>query len=134
NVLPASIAFGLWGILVGEVGLSLSVIASMTLGIVVDDTIHLLYRFHTARKEGQSENEAIVTAVRETGVAIIGTTLVLSAGFLVLASSSFKMNADMGLMTAITIMIALILDLLLVPALLKVTGQSKKVLRQQTQT
>lgn len=134
NVLPASIAFGLWGILVGEVGLSLSVIASMTLGIVVDDTIHLLYRFHTARKEGQSDNEAIVTAVRETGVAIIGTTLVLSAGFLVLASSSFKMNADMGLMTAITIMIALILDLLLVPALLKVTGQSKKVLRQQTQT
>uniref|UniRef100_UPI003F58BCCB MMPL family transporter n=1 Tax=Vibrio cholerae TaxID=666 RepID=UPI003F58BCCB len=82
----------------------------MTLGIVVDDTIHLLYCFHTARKEGQSENEAIVTAVRETGVAIIGTTLVLSAGFLVLASSSFKMNADMGLMTAITIMIALILD------------------------
>ncbi|WP_375371793.1 efflux RND transporter permease subunit [Vibrio cholerae] len=134
NVLPASIAFGLWGILVGEVGLSLSVIASMTLGIVVDDTIHLLYRFHTVRKEGQSENEAIVTAVRETGVAIIGTTLVLSAGFLVLASSSFKMNADMGLMTAITIMIALILDLLLVPALLKLTGQSKKVLRQQTQT
>ncbi|GIC05217.1 Fis family transcriptional regulator [Vibrio cholerae] len=101
---------------------------------MVDDTIHLLYRFHTVRKEGQSENEAIVTAVRETGVAIIGTTLVLSAGFLVLASSSFKMNADMGLMTAITIMIALILDLLLVPALLKVTGQSKKVLRQQAQT
>ncbi len=134
NVLPASIAFGLWGILVGEVGLCLSVIASMTLGIVVDDTIHLLYRFHTVRKEGQSENEAIVTAVRETGVAIIGTTLVLSSGFLVLASSSFKMNADMGLMTAITIMIALILYLLLVPALLKVTGQSKKVLRQQAQT
>ncbi|MGR5173114.1 efflux RND transporter permease subunit [Vibrio owensii] len=134
NILPASIAFGLWGLSIGEVGLSLSVIASMTLGIVVDDTIHLLYRYHTSRKEGKSEEESIVTAVRETGVAIIGTTIVLSAGFFVLASSSFKMNADMGLMTAITIIIALVLDLLLIPALLKVTGKSAKAAQHKPQT
>ncbi|GLR06795.1 RND transporter [Vibrio hyugaensis] len=134
NILPASIAFGLWGLSIGEVGLSLSVIASMTLGIVVDDTIHLLYRYHTSRKEGKSEDESIVTAVRETGVAIIGTTIVLSAGFFVLASSSFKMNADMGLMTAITIIVALVLDLLLIPALLKVTGKSSKVAQHKPQT
>ena len=106
----------------------------MTLGIVVDDTIHLLYRYHTFRKEGKSEEESIVTAVRETGVAIIGTTIVLSAGFFVLASSSFKMNADMGLMTAITIIIALVLDLLLIPALLKVTGKSAKAAQHKPQT
>ncbi|SIO95963.1 efflux RND transporter permease subunit [Vibrio spartinae] len=123
NILPASIAFGLWGMTIGEVGLSLSVIASMTLGIVVDDTIHLLYRYHSLRKGGESEEKSIVGAVKETGVAVIGTSIVLSAGFFVLASSSFKMNADMGLMTAITIIVALILDLLLVPALLKITGK-----------
>jgi uncharacterized protein len=119
---------------IGEVGLSLSVIASMTLGIVVDDTIHLLYRYHTSRKEGKSEEESIVTAVKETGVAIIGTTIVLSAGFFVLASSSFKMNADMGLMTAITIIVALVLDLILIPALLKVTGKSAKATQHKPQT
>ncbi|KUI97666.1 efflux RND transporter permease subunit [Vibrio sp. MEBiC08052] len=131
NILPASIAFGLWGLSIGEVGLSLSVIASMTLGIVVDDTIHLLYRYHThtLQTKGKSEEESIIAAVKETGVAVIGTSIVLSAGFFVLACSSFKMNADMGLMTAVTILIALILDLLLVPALLKIT--SKKVLTAQ---
>ncbi|MGI9280489.1 MAG: efflux RND transporter permease subunit [Endozoicomonas sp.] len=122
NILPASIAFGVWGVTVGEVGLSLSVIASMTLGIVVDDTIHLLYRYQRARKEGRSEQDSIITSVRETGVAITGTTVVLCTGFFVLASSSFKMNADMGLMTAVTILVALVLDLLLVPALLKLTA------------
>ncbi|KHT63471.1 Fis family transcriptional regulator [Photobacterium gaetbulicola] len=134
NILPASVAFGLWGLGVGEVGLSLSVIASMTLGIVVDDTIHLLYRYHSSRKAGKSEEESIASAVKETGVAIIGTTIVLSAGFFVLASSSFKMNADMGLMTAITLIIALVLDLLLIPVLLKVTGKSTKVTQPKFNT
>ena len=122
NILPASIAFGVWGLTVGEVGLSLSVIASMTLGIVVDDTIHLLHRYKRAREDGLSEQNSIITSVRETGVAITGTTIVLCTGFFVLASSSFKLNADMGLMTAVTILIALVLDLLLVPALLKLTA------------
>ncbi|MGF1680090.1 efflux RND transporter permease subunit [Photobacterium minamisatsumaniensis] len=130
NILPAAIAFGAWGLMVGEVGLSLSVVASMTLGIVVDDTIHLLYRYYAEKKAGQNEQEAIVAAVKETGVAIIGTTLVLSVGFFVLATSSFKMNADMGLMTAITIVIALIIDLLLLPALLALTMRNAKGVAQ----
>ncbi|WP_432467628.1 efflux RND transporter permease subunit [Agarivorans sp. Z349TD_8] len=133
NILPASIAFGAWGMMVGEVGLSLSVIASMTLGIVVDDTIHLLYRYNTLRKSGYSEQEAIQSSVKHTGLAIIGTSLVLSLGFLVLACSSFKMNADMGLMTAITILIALVLDLLLVPAMLKITSAKSRPIESNEQ-
>lgn len=122
NVLPAAIAFGFWGLTVGEVGLSLSVVACMTLGIVVDDTIHLLYSYHRARRGGASETDSVVHAMESAGTALIGTTVVLGAGFLVLGSSGFKMNADMGLMTAATLFIALILDLLLVPALLKLTA------------
>lgn len=123
TMLPIAMAFGIWGLWVGEVGLSLSVVACMTLGIVVDDTIHLLYRFHKLRQQGQTTDTAIRQAVTTTGPALIGTTVILSVGFLVLASSSFKLNADMGLMTALTLVLALLLDLLLIPALLKLTSR-----------
>jgi len=51
NLIPAAMGFGLWGLLVGEVGLSLSIVAGMTLGIVVDDTVHFLSKYLRARRE-----------------------------------------------------------------------------------
>ncbi len=119
NLAPALMAFGLWGLLVGQVGLALSVIISMTLGIVVDDTVHFLSRYLRARRErGMLPPEAIRRTFNTVGTAMWITTVALVAGFLVLATSPYKMSADMGVMSAMTIAFALLLDFLLLPTLL----------------
>jgi len=93
----------------------------MTLGIVVDDTVHFLSKYlHARNDKGYNTEAAVRYAFSSVGRALVITTLVLVAGFMVLAQSSFKLNADMGLLTAITILIALIVDFLFLPPLLMV--------------
>jgi len=119
NLVPAGMAFGLWGLLVGEIGLALSVVTGMTLGIVVDDTVHFLSKYLRARREdGLSAAEAVRYAFHTVGKALWTTSAVLIAGFLVLTRSPFELNSAMGLVSAITIGMALFADFLLLPALL----------------
>jgi predicted RND superfamily exporter protein len=119
NLVPAAMGFGLWGLLSGQVGLGLSVVAGMTLGIVVDDTVHFLSKYLRARREqGLDPQSAVRYAFHTVGTAMLVTSLVLIAGFLVLTRSGFRVNADMGLLTAITIAFALLADFLLLPTLL----------------
>ncbi|MEA2079231.1 MAG: MMPL family transporter [Pseudomonadota bacterium] len=119
NLAPAAMGFGLWGLLVGEVGLGLSVVAGMTLGIVVDDTVHFLSKYLRARRERHLDSpDAVRYAFSTVGTALLVTTLVLIAGFMVLTQSPFKLNSDMGLLTAITIAFALLADFLFLPPLL----------------
>jgi predicted RND superfamily exporter protein len=119
NVVPAIMAFGLWGILVGQIGLGLSVVAAMTLGIVVDDTVHFMSKYLRARREhGMNPSAAVRYSFNTVGTALWVTTLALVAGFSVLAFSGYRMSSDMGLMTAITITLALALDFLFLPTLL----------------
>ena len=119
NLVPAGIAFGLWGIFVGEVGLSLSVVTGMSFGIVIDDSVHFLSKYLRARRENHlNESDSVRYAFNTVGKALMVTTLILAAGFLVLATSSFYMNSGMGLMTAIIITIALISTFFLLPPLL----------------
>ncbi len=119
NLVPAAMGFGLWGILVGEVGLGLSVVSGMTLGIVVDDTVHFLSKYLRARREGKhAPSEAVKYAFNTVGRALLITSIVLVAGFMVLALSDFKMNSGMGILTSIIISLALIADFLLLPSLL----------------
>ena len=119
NLAPAAMGFGLWGLLVGEVGLGLSVVAGMTLGIVVDDTVHFLSKYLRARREQQlNPEDAVRYAFSTVGTALLVTSVVLIAGFMVLSQSPFKLNADMGLLTAITIGFALLADFLFLPPLL----------------
>jgi len=119
NLIPAGVAFGVWGLVDGQIGLSLSVVIGMTLGIVVDDTVHFLSKYLHARRDLETTAKAAVTyAFGHVGSALWITTLVLVAGFTVLAQSSFSLNADMGLLTAITIFIALVVDFLFLPPLL----------------
>jgi predicted RND superfamily exporter protein len=119
NLVPAGMAFGLWGLLVGQVGLALSVVVGMTLGIVVDDTVHFLSKYLRARREdGLSAEDAVRYAFHTVGSALWTTSIVLIAGFLVLTWSSFEINSGMGLLTAITIGLALLADFLLLPTLL----------------
>lgn len=119
NLVPAGMAFGVWALFVGQVGLAVSVVAAMTLGIVVDDTIHFLSKYLRARRErGMSTEDAIRYAFNTVGVALFITTVILTAGFLIIAQSTFLINANMGLLTAITICIALFVDFLFLPPLL----------------
>lgn len=119
NLIPAAVGFGLWGVFVGEVGLSLSIVTGMTFGIVVDDTVHFLSKYLRARREqGLGPNDAVRYAFHTVGRALTVTTVVLVAGFMVLAMSSFEVNSAMGLMTAAIITIALICAFLLLPPLL----------------
>ena len=126
NLIPAGMGFGVWAIIVGQVGMPVAVVAAMTLGIVVDDTIHFLSKYLRARRErGASPEEAVRYAFATVGKALAVMTLVLIAGFLVLAGSSFSINADMGLMTALTIAIALMVDFLFLPPLLMKLEEKK---------
>lgn len=128
NLAPAVMGFGLWFLIDGQVGLALSVVAGMTLGIVVDDTVHFLSKYLYARRErGKDSQQAVRYAFASVGRALWVTTLVLVAGFMVLAQSSFKLNADMGLLTALTILIALIVDFLFLPPLLMKLDNGDKV-------
>lgn len=119
NLAPAFIGFGIWGLTMRHVGLALSVIAAMTLGIVVDDTIHFISKYLRARKEyGMDQAGAVRFSFHSVGTAMWVTTLILVAGFMVLFTSDYKMNSDIGLLSAITITIALVMDFLLLPTLL----------------
>jgi hypothetical protein len=128
NLAPAAIAFGFWGLINGQVGLAMSVVMGMTLGIIVDDTVHFLSKYlHARREKNANSQEAVQYAFGSVGRALWITTFVLVAGFTVLAQSSFKLNSDMGLLTAITILIALIVDFLFLPPLLmKLDNGSKE--------
>ncbi|MEZ9684610.1 RND family transporter [Vibrio atlanticus] len=120
NIAPAIIGFGLWALISGEINLGLSVVVTLTLGIVVDDAVHFLSKYQRARMEGKSAEEAVRYAFRTVGRALWITTVVLVAGFSVLAMSSFRLNSDMGLLSAIVIFIALVVDFILLPSLLMI--------------
>ena len=119
NLIPAVVGFGVWGLTVGQVGLSLSVVVAMTVGIVVDDTVHFLSKYLRARRQyGQDPEDAVRYAFDTAGRALITTTVVLVAGFLIFVFSPFVPTAEVGVLTAIIIGSALIADLSLLPALL----------------
>ena len=119
NLLPAVLGFGVWGLAVGQVGLSLSVVVAMTIGIVVDDTVHFLSKYRRARHEfGHDPDEAVRYAFDTSGRALFTTTVVLVAGFLIFVFSPFVPTAQVGVLTALIIAFALVADLTLLPALL----------------
>jgi predicted RND superfamily exporter protein len=124
NLVPAAMAFGLWGYLDGEVNLAVSVVGAMTLGIVVDDTVHLLSRYLRARRERDLEPiEAARYAVTAVGTPVLVTSVALVIGFGALAFSGFAVSALMGKLAAITIFLALIADLVFLPPLLISLGR-----------
>ncbi len=134
NLVPAGMAFGLWGFAVGQVGLGLSVVSAMCLGIVVDDTVHFLSKYIRARREhGMDSTEAVRYSFNTVGKALWITSVILVIGFFVLSFSGFKMNSEMGLLTAVAIIFALLADFLFLPPLLMKMdkGKSKEFVREQ---
>jgi predicted RND superfamily exporter protein len=118
NLLPAGIGFGIWGIHSGEVNLGLSIVLSMTLGIIVDDTVHFLSKYRHARVSGNDAEQSVRYAFASVGRALWITTLVLATGFSILMLSPFALNSEMGMLTSIIIVVALAVDFLFLPPFL----------------
>lgn len=119
NLVPVAMAFGVWSLLVGAIGMAAAVVASLTIGIIVDDTVHLLSKYQRARQQmGMNAEDALRYVIATVGNAMFVTSVVLIAGFLVLTLSPFNPNAHMGILCALTIGFALLADFFLLPPLL----------------
>ena len=119
NLIPAAVGFGIWGLLVGQVGLSLSLVTGMSFGIVIDYTVHFMSKYLRAKREqGMVPEDAVRYAFKTVGQALLVTTMILVIGFGILGTSTFYFNAGMGQMTAMIILVACVAVFLLLPPLL----------------
>jgi len=126
NMIPAAMAFGVWSIVVGTVDVAASIVAATSLGIVVDATVHFLSKYLRARKlRGDTVEDAVRYAFSTVGTALWVTTAILVAGFGVLSLSAFQLNKALGELTAITLLLALIADFILLPAILLIVEKKR---------
>lgn len=127
NLVPAIMTFGIWSIFVGTVDVASSIVTATSLGIIVDATVHFLSKYQRAlREKNLGAEDAVRYAFSTVGVALMVTAFVLIAGFTVLTFSTFRLNANMGQLTAIAIAAALVADFLLLPALLLTLDRRRK--------
>ncbi|WP_242156247.1 efflux RND transporter permease subunit [Aestuariivivens sediminis] len=133
NVAPVLVGFGIWALYKAQINTGMVIVFGMTLGIIVDDTVHFMSKFLRARREyGHSPQRAVEYAFQTVGKALVTTTIVLLSGFLVLSTSSFALNSYMARITVVIIIAALIIDFLLLPALLILTSPIKRARRKYT--
>jgi len=103
---------------VGFVNTAASMVTVVALGLIVDPTVHLISQYWDARQRGDPPEQAISNALHAVTAPILASGLTLAIGFFLLSTSSYRMNADLGELTAIMIIVAIVLDLLLLPAIL----------------
>ncbi len=119
TVVPVIVGFGLWSLFESSIGLAAIIVLSITMGVVIDDAIHMVYRFNDGTKRLDLDRDGAASyAVHRVGNAIITTTIILAAGFGVLAFSDFEVNSMFGTCTALVLLSALLVDLLVLPNLL----------------
>ncbi len=133
NITPILVGFGFWALYKAQINTGMVVVFGMTLGIIVDDTVHFMSKFLRARRDyGYNAKEAVIYAFSTVGSALITTTVVLLAGFIVLSQSSFALNSYMARITTIIILAALVIDFTLLPSLLILTNKDKKESKTNT--
>ena len=120
NVLPVVLVLGVIGWLGLTIDMGVAISGAIIIGVAVDDSIHFLVKYFEARKRGLSMQATLDEVLHYAGKAILFTTVVLSLAFSVFAFSTFAPNQNFGIVTATALVIALITDLLLLPALLSV--------------
>ena len=119
NVLPLAILAIFMSLLDIPLDVSTAMITPIMLGIAMDDTIHLVYKYRKSASIKGTQYERIDNAMRYTGGALLSTTIALVVGFLIIASSAVPSVRDFGLLCAVTVSIALLTDIFYLPALLK---------------
>ena len=118
NVTPAAIVFGMMGWIGLEVELGTVLTASVMMGVCVDDTLHLISHFRMLREKGMSPAEAVEEALSNCGGAMLQTAVVCGVGMLVFALSPFTPVARFAWLTFALLMVGVVSDLLLTPAIL----------------
>ena len=127
NFAPVAMSIGVWGYFVGNIGIASAVLVAIAFGIIVDDTIHFMTKYLRARREkGATPPQAVQFAFDSVGRALWTTTLVLAIGFLVFTLSGFQPSWALGSLVAITIVLALATDFLLLPPLLMAVDRTKQ--------
>jgi len=118
NLFPATIVFGFWGLFVGELSPYVLMLFSISIGIVVDDSVHILSKYISAKREGASSEAAVGYSLDKAGSAITITTLSLAVGTFILVLSNTYHFQNVALLLTPIIVVALLLDLLFLPPLL----------------
>ena len=128
NILPIALVVGVMGWLSIEIDMGVAIAGAIIIGVAVDDTIHFMVKYIEARKRGDKLEDAMRYVMSYAGSAIIFTTIVLSLAFLVFVFSSFNPNYHFGIVTASALLIAVVVDLVALPALLVLIDNRKKSL------
>jgi predicted RND superfamily exporter protein len=116
NFLPVLLTMGIMGAAGFRLDVGTVTIASIVLGLVVDDTIHFLHRFREEVRRRQDSSEAVRASIQGVGKAIFSTSIILALSFWVLCLASFRPNIHFGLLSGIAILVAMFADLLVLPA------------------
>jgi hypothetical protein len=118
NVFPIVMLLGFMGWAGIDLNICTSTIASISIGIAVDDTIHYMLGYHAALRAGMAREEAILSTLRGVGRPILITSVALTSGFLVACLSNFQPVRHFGVLAGGTMVLGVLTDLLLLPALL----------------
>ncbi len=129
NILPIILVLGVMGWLGITIDIGVAISGAIIIGVAVDDTIHFLVKYKEARLKGYNFHDSLTYIMKYAGSAIIFTTVVLSSSFLIFRFSDFMLNVNFGIVTAIALIIAVLVDLFMLPAILsKYDGKEKSFL------
>ncbi len=128
NILPIALIVGVMGWLGITIDIGVSISGAIIIGVAVDDTIHFLVKYREARRRGESFEAALAYVMHYAGSAIIFTTLILSSAFMIFIFSDFLPNVNFGIVTAVALIIAVLVDLIMLPAWLALVDRGEKSL------
>lgn len=118
NTFPVMVVFGLMGWMDISLNVATIMVASVTLGIVDDDTIHFIGRYRREIAGGMSTFDAVQTAAMHEGRAALTTTIINALGYAVLMVSEYRPTAWFGSLLALSMVVAFLAEVLLVPAII----------------
>ncbi len=118
NILPIVLVVGVMGWLGMNIDIGVAISGAIIIGVAVDDTIHFLIKYKEARLKGYNFHDSLIYIMKYAGLAIIFTTIILSCAFAIFSFSQFMPNVNFGIVIAIALIIAVVVDLIVVPAVL----------------
>ena len=111
--------FGFWAILVGQLDPFVMMLFSISIGLVVDDTVHILSHYLESRRAGVSQSDAVAHSIQIAGPALTVTTLVLALGTTILIFANTIYFQQSAKLLVPIVILALVLDLIYLPTILK---------------
>ena len=118
NILPITLVLGVMGWIGITIDIGVAISGAIIIGVAVDDTIHFLVKYKEARARGYDFENTLAYVMQYAGAAIVFTTVILSSAFMIFSFSQFMPNVNFGIVTAIALVIAVLVDLVMLPAIL----------------